>query len=614
MWLYRRRRRPPRHPRPLLTALIAGLAITQAAPGPRLDLLLSDSNGGSGSLIPGCADPDTLLGLSPTSAGSPGAARAASRSKVPPKYTPDGDGVWRRIDSYTLVGSTICDSCATPTTVPLSEDEILNAIPLSWLHTSPSSPARTKITIGLSVVLAIFIVATLIWFHISRTPPLRSDVEKRRHRTPKLPVNGGVPANEKQESPAETLKRKWMARATARWRENARGVLSRQRRERMQQQQSRRASVESLVRASASSNPDANDPANNDSNATVTANSQIPAIPRSMSPTPSCASSLPSSAASAASASSSSLPLASPSLPLPHEPPAYPPPPPLPVPQPPLPHASLRPPPSGKSAVVEDAGAEAFPPYTPREEELVAEVDDFDDYFHHRPRLLPQPTSTAHVATDDKAVLARLAAGASEPEEVQLSESREEEGVPDEDEMFEGEVDRLCAAGPSSRPTSFSLPSAPPRRLPAPSQPVGGQSGSEKRELERAYEEVEFEVEPPRPYYPSAPAYSYERPEMEAGPSTPRASMDRPSAPPFFDEEEGEEEDVEGGEMEATAPPLCWSEEDEEEEDERRGESSTPREESISSPQLSPPRRQHREDGGGTQVHDTGWDGGTAPT
>lgn len=31
------------------------------------------------------------------------------RHHVPPQYSPGSDGVWRRIDSYTLVGSTICD-------------------------------------------------------------------------------------------------------------------------------------------------------------------------------------------------------------------------------------------------------------------------------------------------------------------------------------------------------------------------------------------------------------------------------------------------------------------------------------------------------------------------
>ncbi|KAJ7075357.1 hypothetical protein B0H15DRAFT_658698 [Mycena belliarum] len=107
---------------------------------------------------------------------------AASRH-LPPRYSPFPDGAWRRVDSYTLVGSTICDSCTTAPTPAqqmgaapapdLDPDDFAASIPSGWVHDSVASTARTNLTIGLSLVLAGFIVITIVRCHFW-PPPARA--------------------------------------------------------------------------------------------------------------------------------------------------------------------------------------------------------------------------------------------------------------------------------------------------------------------------------------------------------------------------------------------------------------------------------------------------------
>ncbi|KAF7347330.1 hypothetical protein MVEN_01488500 [Mycena venus] len=573
-----------------LLALLAALAPNKISAAPGSRQVFDDSN---------AFDFDALQVLASTP--------TTHHRHVPPKYSPGADGMWRRIDSYTLVGSTICDTCTLPTpTSDPSEAEIRAAVPPEWIRDTVSSPTRTTITIALSVVLACFIFLTLLRFHFvrARAPRPRSDVEKRRHRAS---VQSTETLNDLkgQAINAQTTKRKWMARATARWRENAR-LLARQRRARRQRDLatiSRRGSSESLV----------------------TPAPQAP--PRSASPAPS---SLSSSSLSAASSSTTSLaslappPEPEPQMPpIPNEPPAY-----------PLPSISVSPLllvrlQSGRLLWMGctwawGCGTCSTWQTTGRTSLLIRPVRRLGPMQRHTLTPPPPQLHSAHLATDDKALLARLAERASAPgippPRTRLREERsgetlastrtatststsapssssastyatsyagadvEEARAPEEDDLpleihidF-GEMEGIDTSAPpfddggpsgvwgdSFLPRDGGRPSvaagekrtAGTSQLPAPPAPtrVHGSGRNEKMALERAYAAREAEAHSAYPHsddvpmYPSAPAYAYPE-EPEAGPSTPRASV-LPSAPPLMEEEyafEGFEWDERGGE------------------------------------------------------------------
>ncbi|KAJ6520425.1 hypothetical protein C8R45DRAFT_1066785 [Mycena sanguinolenta] len=568
---------------------------------------------------------------------------------VPPKYSPGPDGMWRRADSYTLVGSTVCDTCTTPTVSSTpSEDEVMENMPEGWVRTGVSSPQRTKITIALSVTLAVFIFLTLLRFHFrpGRKGPI-ADLEKRKWAR----IRGLSDAKAGTPTKGQTAK-KW-ARATARWRDNAR-LLGRQRRVR-RSQLAASASTTTLNASAATLAPNSSDDNTNISN-TTPARTSLATPRRPSSPSTSSLAST-SSLRSAASTSTISLaitpeppayPAQSSSAPHsnPHPqsqspqgqrgasparstrstrsarstwdephlganaevPPAYPPPPPHSRSRPgmalALPPSSLAPPRtsrSGKEREVLDArgdalspldidradaegdGEEAFPPYTPRADPDPFGEDGGAGYFG-----APPQGGVAHVATDDKALLARLAAGSSRPpvssgatiEPVR----REAEGAraPEEEDVFESEFESDCEVLASSSPspsTSAStsspscLPPPPPRSRsslppssslpPPPSLPPPG--FSEKMALEREYASREAAASAV-PVYPSAPAYA---PSSSSSPP-PRPSC--PSRPPSFPSssyaapfEYGEgEPSAPRLSLAASAPPLEFGDEDEE--------------------------------------------------
>ncbi|KAJ7361109.1 hypothetical protein DFH08DRAFT_1031764 [Mycena albidolilacea] len=671
----------------LLTLLVAAFSAesTDAAPRPRLDdVFASDVDDPSAVVLAASATPTKY------------------HHHVPPMYSPGTDGVWRRRESYTLVGSTICDTCtATPTpTLTPSEDSIVDTVrPLGWVHDRPYNPIRTRITIALSVTLAVFIFLTILRFHLSGgwCGKRKADVEKRHHRKRR---DGDVNPPQKGEEavkPEPQTKRKWMARATARWRDNAR-LLARQRR--FSRRAGARGSQETLVPNRDSNSNNTN---NNDEEQTEThlphplprrqsRHYDAAGVPRPVSPAPSLC--------SLASASTTmTLELApgddeeqpeyerAQEPEQEYEPPAYPVSPPAHAstsgapaiaislsPPPPHPH----PPPADRKEMLSlgqlcadtDAHAEDFPPYTPR-----ADPDSAEGYFAFTGERegAAGAEAVAHVATDDKAVLARLAGRASAPSlrattatatasssstsaytaSTDADGDAEEAGAraPEEEELFEVQLQeiRLREAGPPTPttvpahvwttlplPPSSSASSAitPPHpnpmpistsaTLPAlPPPPRRRASGSEKMALERAYVHADEEVYACA--YPSAPAYERRysgEVGAEAGPSTPRASVVvGASAPPleYEYEECGEGEDGEGAS--ASAPPLEFWEEDED-----RGEDGLPGPGLGSGDSLHSGRRSDDQDGGEGGVglerqrererdrhgeaHDTGWGGG----
>ncbi|KAJ7045069.1 hypothetical protein C8F04DRAFT_1228140 [Mycena alexandri] len=594
----------------------------------------------------------------------PAVHSTSTRRHVPPRYSPDPNGVWKRVEPYTLVGSTVCDTslaaCSEPTTsISETDDAFLASIPSGWVRDSVATPIRTTITVVLSVVLACFIVIAIFRFHLTRKPRPKADLEKRRHpSTTSLPVS--LP-NEKK-SPPQTPARKWMTRASARWRDNAR-YLARQRRGRRHAGvHSRKASVESLV----------------------SVEPQPPA--RTPSPVPSAASSSASS-----SSSSSLLDLPPATDPPPPEPPAYP--------VSPAPRLSRGKPRlvPGEAHEAESApGPEEFPPYTPRADAPSSEGEGYFD-------VAPPPPHAAHLATDDKAVLARLAQGASVPGGLAPTEA--EAGAPHEDELgldgtgtgdehayASGSAALPAAEAASSSQSQLPPPPPPPQTHsqlppPPPVRPWGG----EKMALERAWEAeaststnptsstststnsnsansnftstsaapslrasssqrrrrdvhgVREDADadayeddyvpayaypshashpPSAPAYPSHPPSAYE--SAEAGPSAPRAGVGASasaSAPPLWDDE-----DEYGA---ASAPPFFDGEDEgveeaEEEEDaEARKDAYPHQQQRQRHPQHHPhpqqeehPQEQERERHapvGAGEAHDTGWGAGAGP-
>ncbi|KAJ7054031.1 hypothetical protein C8F01DRAFT_1235554 [Mycena amicta] len=493
-----------------------------------------------------------------------------SRRHVPPQYSPGADGLWRRIDSYTLVGSTICDSCTiTPTSVQETDSDFLESIPQGWVHPTISTPTRTSITVGLSVSLAVFIVLTLIRCHFSLRASSRRRKDAEKQRTTKRERVESIHASTETlalKASAVPKSRKWMTRATARWRENAR-YLARQRRGR---RHSRRGSTDSLVEAK---EPDVVD-----------------------SPTPPPSSRPPSPSPSTSRTPTAEEPEPSP---LASEPPAY-----LSPPLKSAPTMDLR-----DLLSSDSPSAEVFPPYTPRP--APDESSSSSGYFdsHSTSRATASSAHTAHLATDDKALLARLADRASAPEmrlsaaaaaadrsrsaPTRVMSTDVEARAPAEDDLeydFDGfewtSRDRdNNNVDPPEDDVKASRPPPPPR-LPSP-PPISasghhttGAAVLEKMQLERAYAARDHRhasangpsvpslpsappafLEEEGPVEPSAPAFDdfYLDGYPEEGPSTPREAM--PSAPPVEEDDELEYEDVEEDEDELRRDRDRWEEE-----------------------------------------------------
>ncbi|KAF8971664.1 hypothetical protein BDZ97DRAFT_2024475 [Flammula alnicola] len=164
---------------------------------------------------------------------------------VPTRYSEESDGIWRRVGSYTLYGSTMpaCTSgCAQPTPVPSPMDgqiqvgnqsdtstsstayDISEDLPPGWKPMTKTAASRTTLILALSLVLAFFIcffiIGCLFWRKNIKNKHKHSDVEakarKKRHVTNEVEVRELVVEKETK------AKQKVWARATARWKANVR--------------------------------------------------------------------------------------------------------------------------------------------------------------------------------------------------------------------------------------------------------------------------------------------------------------------------------------------------------------------------------------------------------
>ncbi|TFK41884.1 hypothetical protein BDQ12DRAFT_344312 [Crucibulum laeve] len=172
------------------------------------------------------------------------------RRGVPDKFEQGDDGVWRKATAYTLYGSTVCPSCREPTNAVSSADDqmqspadpqssasstpsydIRDSLPQGWQPLEGSSEGRTTLILALSLSLAFFIcffiIGCLFWRKtIRRKRKDNKDVESRRRQRDVFTAE--EEAKEIVEREAK-IKQKIWARATARWKANAR-YSARQRR------------------------------------------------------------------------------------------------------------------------------------------------------------------------------------------------------------------------------------------------------------------------------------------------------------------------------------------------------------------------------------------------
>ncbi|KAG6849975.1 hypothetical protein H0H93_002977 [Arthromyces matolae] len=332
----------------------------------------------------------------------------------PPRHVPDkfeqGDnGRWRRVETYTLYGSTVCVACdgAATTSVAAIDDEIQNpsvpisttststatysiSLPPGWKPPGDSTSGRTTLILALSLVLAFvicfFIVGCVFWRKAQRRKRGLNDVEMKARKRRRQSDDGPFTLLEKEAK----VKQKLWARATARWKANAK-YTARQRR------------GKKLAMSIRTNSP---------SNSCVSLDKVEPAPPTTTSQSPassqrgsagSAFTNIPRDSQSELASVISSNPVVQTQADAPHEalsrpssPPAY--------------HGDTSTPTPDKS--------QTRPPVTfphssrsdpePEGPEQIASYDSLD------PSII-YPAHAAHVATDDKRLLARMAELASAP-------------------------------------------------------------------------------------------------------------------------------------------------------------------------------------------------------
>ncbi|PPQ77017.1 hypothetical protein CVT25_014834 [Psilocybe cyanescens] len=165
-----------------------------------------------------------------------------ARQHVPVRYHHDADGVWRRVDSYTLYGSTVSacsgtcrqptnavsavddqiqvSSNKTDTTTTLNQlDDIRDSLPPGWKPTPKVNESRTPLILAVSLVLAFlicsFIIGCLFWRKTVKKNHRSHDVEAKARKKKSAVKEESIVAEKEYKS-----KQKIWARATARWKAN----------------------------------------------------------------------------------------------------------------------------------------------------------------------------------------------------------------------------------------------------------------------------------------------------------------------------------------------------------------------------------------------------------
>ncbi|KAG6919038.1 hypothetical protein DXG01_009748 [Tephrocybe rancida] len=243
----RRRQAPSRAPSSAVLALLstisASVTSVHGSPAP-LSFLCP-------SFIP---EPTPTLDLSPRgksllSRREQWAKNLGSIKHVPDKFERGDNGRWRRVDTYTLYGSTTCKDDATSSATALDDQKQSSAsssvpitttsstatynisLPPGWKPPGNSSSSRTTLILALSLVLAFaicfLIIGCLFWRKSKRRKRRHNaDIEARKRRRQNTDEDDRVSMLVEKEV---KVKQKIWAKATARWKANAK-YTARQRR------------------------------------------------------------------------------------------------------------------------------------------------------------------------------------------------------------------------------------------------------------------------------------------------------------------------------------------------------------------------------------------------
>ncbi|KAF8274278.1 hypothetical protein EI94DRAFT_1696194 [Lactarius quietus] len=466
--------------------------------------------------LPSSADATSTTPSPPPPPPPPPSKCNQEQINMPDKYVLGDDGYWYKTD-WSLYGSTQCPGPCLPTPTPgqnaddptSSGDFDMSSLPTGWDIPSTSSRHGMVIILSLSVALAVFIVAMMIFCVFWRRKLIpKKDPEKKRGQSSDFADDDASRSIRE----AKAAQRRW-TKAVSRWRTNVRFSFRRRRTDRaitrnttystsgqegegmitvISASSSRSHSPTPTLRSRASTSQDG--PSSSAASVHSAASRARPS--RASSPQPQVASPY-------------DVPPRPPSPP-PMEPPAYHPQPAVPTPpptgdhSPPYTHSDCCPPSSSK---------------LPASSSSSSQPGDTDN-GHLGPL-------SGHVATDDKALLSRRAALASAPSE---SSSRLEPSAPsiDDDDDFEFSSE--------SRPSSpvcdaYDSEQRPPYVAPASLLPPPPSKGK-----------LNYDIATIEPGLgPSAPPFE----ESVAVPSAPPLDLDVPvpSAPAMVTEREDDRQE-----------------------------------------------------------------------
>ncbi|KAH6916689.1 hypothetical protein BKA70DRAFT_1555335 [Coprinopsis sp. MPI-PUGE-AT-0042] len=458
----------------------------------------------------------------PTTDPSPTTRLQHSRavfSNIPYKFSQGDDGVWRKEEEYHLYG--VCAGCDSVldgqiskanTSMPSNNlnAEIEGNLPPGW-DPPVRKNAHTMLILAISLVLAFFIsfliIGCLFWRKNTRWKNKDRDVEKSRRRRRRRNNSTDLTAEairEIQNDKEAKVKQRLWARATERWRANARHSARQRRGKR----------IASSLRA-------------RQSNPSIT---YVDDDCSSRSPSPPATPTLSRSRRS----STSSF----------HQEPVSDPPSPAPVDNAPIPSIAIsNPQPTSSPPAYQQKsnGSQAesseglYPPLSrrPSSASLLRHPSHSSPCLSSFEETPSTPgLAVAHVATDDKNVLARLAELASAPPAAHETTSEPEVSVPEwQDEQMEDFIaqqqqeQQQCV---SENSPSCSIPSSP---FPAP--PTKGNL------LSPDFYDYPFSFED---MTGSEPVYGPCAPPFEETPSAPLVDEETmelvPSAPPLIDDED----------------------------------------------------------------------------
>ncbi|KAJ3569729.1 hypothetical protein NP233_g4853 [Leucocoprinus birnbaumii] len=425
--------------------------------------------------------------------------------------------MWRHVESYTLYGSTICPNTCREPTDAVTADEVATSsngtsggassirdnLPVGWSTEFTRDDYRTTIILVLSLVLAFFIcffmIGCLLWRKTVKRRHKAGDVEmKARRKRRSTPATPSPLAQAQEEQRKAKGKQKIWARATARWKDHARYSA--------RFRKSRRPSISSHLRqysSSATLNPATpiETPADNVSTT------------QSLTPTPSrSVSRRPSTSSSQSSHSSLHLPQetpdnshTSPSLTFdtvpdgPSSPPAY-------------RRGTLLSPvaiPAEHSSVPDEPAGSTLSVPSPRPSSLSLDPSS-SGVKSLNPALVPESSHifgphAAHVATDDKALLARLAERAEQPPDAPDDAQTSPIVVPLwEDERIDDFRQTSASSDPDTSGSSSELPFPPP---PSKGKMAEPSFYTYRSSFEQFSDSIDPELEPSAPPFeaPSAP-------------------------------------------------------------------------------------------------------------